>query len=159
MHLPLVRSWAQRIGVSPSKQMMPLSFASILGGPLTLIGSASNLIVTRLYVDYVRAEGHSARSSKIPVRGPVSWELPASCIGIACLVIVSPKLLPAGLKTRGELRQARSYTVQMDVLLGPCVTGATTIESAGLRNLPGLFRLQIERGGAVILALPFRLVP
>ena len=55
-YLALVRSSAQRIGVSPSKLLMPLGFASLLGGQLTLIGSAFNLIVRSMDVECLRAE-------------------------------------------------------------------------------------------------------
>ncbi|MCY4595221.1 MAG: SLC13 family permease [Bryobacterales bacterium] len=57
MCLPLVRGWAERIGVSPSKLLMPLSYASMLGGQFTLIGGASNLIVMGLYIEYLREAG------------------------------------------------------------------------------------------------------
>ena len=50
MYLPIVNEWARKIRVSPSKLYMPLSFAAILGGKLTLIGSASNLVVMGLYL-------------------------------------------------------------------------------------------------------------
>ena len=52
MYLPLDLSSAQRIGISPSKLLIPLSYTSIRGGQFTLIGSASNLIVMGLYVEY-----------------------------------------------------------------------------------------------------------
>ena len=152
MYLPLARSWAERIGVSPSKLLLPLSYRSMLGGQLTLIGGASNLIVTGLYVEYLREAGLPALSYGMRFWGPAFVRLPA-LVGIAYLVVVAPKLLPARLSARNDLRQARPYTVQLDVLPGSSVAGAT-IESAGLRHLPGLFLFQIERGGAVTPAPP-----
>ena len=146
MYLPLVRTWAQSIGVSPSRLLMPPSFASIRGGQLTLIGSASNLIVLGLYVGDLRAEGLPALSSEMQCCGPALLGLPAACSGIAYLPVVSPKLLPARLPARDDWQQARSYTVQTDVLPGSSVAKAT-IESAGLRQLPGLYLFQVESGG------------
>lgn len=151
MYLPLVRDWARRIRVSPSQLLMPLSFASILGGQLTLIGSASNLIVMGLYLEYLRAADLAPLSATLRFWGPALLGLPAACCGIAYLLAVVPKLLPDRIGVRSDPRRKRSYTVQMDVLPGSEVAGAT-IESAGLRHLPGLYLFEIERAGTVLPA-------
>ena len=151
MYLPLVRDWARRIRVSPSQLLMPLSFASILGGQLTLIGSASNLIVMGLYLEYLRAADLAPLSATLRFWGPALLGLPAACCGIAYLLAVAPKLLPDRIGVRSDPRRKRSYTVQMDVLPGSEVAGAT-IESAGLRHLPGLYLFEIERAGTVLPA-------
>ena len=44
--IPILRSIAERFGRSASAVMMPLSFAAILGGMLTLIGTSTNLLVS-----------------------------------------------------------------------------------------------------------------
>lgn len=48
MLIPVVQSWAPRIGHKPSKFMMPLSFASMLGGMCTMLGTSTNLVVAGL---------------------------------------------------------------------------------------------------------------
>ena len=48
MMLPIVQDWAKRIGISPAKLLMPLSWATILGGTVTIIGTSTNLVVTGL---------------------------------------------------------------------------------------------------------------
>lgn len=151
MYLPIVRDWAKRIRVSPSKLLMPLSFSSILGGQLTLVGSASNLIVMGLYVNYLAENGLAAPSSQQQFWGPALLGLPLAGVGLAYLITASPKLLPERQQLADEWDTARRYTVQMDVLPDSPVVGAT-IESAGLRRLPGLFLFEIERGGLVIPA-------
>lgn len=151
MYLPIVRDWAKRIRVSPSKLLMPLSFASILGGQLTLLGSASNLIVMGLYVNYLAEAGLAAPSSQLQFWGPALLGLPLAGVGLAYLVCASPGLLPERQPLADEWDSARRYTVQMDVLPDSPAAGAT-IESAGLRSLPGLFLFEIERGGLVIPA-------
>ena len=44
--LPVVEGWCRRRGVSPSKVLLPLSFATVLGGTLTLLGSSVNLLAS-----------------------------------------------------------------------------------------------------------------
>ncbi len=51
MLVPQVTSWAERTGRSPSKYLMPLSFAAIFGGMITLIGTSTNLVVSGLLME------------------------------------------------------------------------------------------------------------
>ncbi|MGH7546039.1 MAG: SLC13 family permease, partial [Gemmatimonadota bacterium] len=46
MLAPRVRDWAERRGLSPSRFLMPLSFAAILGGVCTVIGTSTNIVVS-----------------------------------------------------------------------------------------------------------------
>ena len=46
--LPVIESWCQRRGISPSRVLLPLSFATILGGTLTLMGSSVNLLASEV---------------------------------------------------------------------------------------------------------------
>lgn len=46
--IPIVQRWGENIGVSPKQLLIPLSFASILGGTCTLIGTSTNLVVSGL---------------------------------------------------------------------------------------------------------------
>ena len=48
----LALQWGKNVGVSPAQLLVPLSFASILGGTCTLIGTSTNLVVAGLYNDY-----------------------------------------------------------------------------------------------------------
>ena len=52
MAVPTVNSWAQRNRISPSKFLIPVSYASILGGMCTLIGTSTNLVSDGLLRDY-----------------------------------------------------------------------------------------------------------
>ena len=151
MYLPIVRDWAKRIRVSPSKLLMPLSFSSILGGQLTLVGSASNLIVIGLYIEHLDEIGLATPSSQLQFWGPALLGVPLAVAGLAYLATAAPGLLPERQQLADEWAAARRYTVQMDVLPDSSAVGAT-IEAAGLRSLPGLFLFEIERGGLVIPA-------
>lgn len=50
--IPICQKWGKNVGISPAQLLMPLSFASILGGTCTLIGTSTNLVVAGLYADY-----------------------------------------------------------------------------------------------------------
>ena len=60
MCVPLVRDWARKLQISPSRLYMPLSFSAILGARLTMIGTASNLVVDGLYQEQL-ATGTTGR--------------------------------------------------------------------------------------------------
>ena len=56
MYMPIVGTWAKTLRISPSKLFMPLSFAAILGGSCTLIGTSTNLVVNGMYLTYFDAQ-------------------------------------------------------------------------------------------------------
>ncbi|HSK22847.1 MAG TPA: SLC13 family permease [Egicoccus sp.] len=83
---PAVRGWADDHGVAASHLLMPLSFAAILGGSLTLIGTAPNLVVAGL----LSASGE-------PSLGFFTFTpaaLPLAVTGGTALVLLAPRLLP-----------------------------------------------------------------
>lgn len=143
--LPLVQDWGRRIGVSPSRLLMPLSFATILGGTISIIGTSTNLVVVGL-----ATTRHPTLHLGI---FELAWVgLPVFVVGVLYTVIASRWLLPERSGTLESLEQAREYTVAMLVEPGSVVVGQT-VEEAGLRHLPGLFLVEIEREGDVMPAV------
>ena len=49
--IPAVRAWARERSTAPSRLLMPLSFASVLGGACTLVGTSSNLVIHGMLLD------------------------------------------------------------------------------------------------------------
>lgn len=136
MMVPIVNDWSKRIGISPSKLMMPLSYAAILGGTCTLIGTTTNLVVLGL----VQARFPDLKVGFLEI----AWVgLPVAVVGIVYMVIAAKWLLPNRETAAFSLENAREYTVAMRVAAGAPIIGRT-IEQAGLRRLPGLFLVQIE---------------
>jgi len=142
MMTPAVIDWARRWQLQPSRFLIPLSYASILGGTLTLIGTSNNLIVKGLVDD-----------AGMPTLGffelmPVG--LPVAACGLAYLVFVAPRLLPHR-EQHQEIAsdQRREYVATM-VVRPDCVLVGQTIEGAGLRHLPGLFLFEIDRRGRIL---------
>lgn len=142
MLLPVVLDWCRKRSISPSRLLIPLSFATILGGTCTLIGTSTNLVV----------------QSKLVEKGmpPMSF-VELGCVGVPCAVLGLSYLLTAGrwlLPNRKELLQQleetrREYLVEMMVQPG-CRLIGQSVQAAGLRNLPGLFLIEIDRNGSII---------
>ncbi len=142
MMTPSVIDWARRNRLSASHFLIPLSYASILGSTMTLIGTSTNLIVDGL----VRDSGMTPLGffELFPVG------LPIALSGLLYLVFIAPRLLPdrpLPSDTLGDRR--REYVTTMVVKEGCDLVGAS-VEAAGLRHLPGLFLVEIERGRRVI---------
>jgi len=137
MVAPGVVSWARRTGRSVSRYLMPISFASILGGLLTAIGTSTNLVVS----------GLMSASGQEPLGlfeiGRVG--LPLAIGGFFVMVLIAPRVLaPRRSPTEGITEDAREFTVEMTVGNASPMAGQTVAE-AGLRNLEGVFLVEIER--------------
>ena len=138
---PVVRSWADRTGRSPSRVLMPLSFATILGGLATTIGTSTTLVASGVVQ---RVTGEPFSVFEVTPLG-----LPVAIVGILVLVALAPVLLPE----RGVVRtpREREYSFRMVVEEDGPLDGRT-IEDAGLRHLDELFVVAIDRGPAGIVA-------
>ena len=141
MFMPSVYNWARERGLSPSKFLIPLSYASILGGCATLIGTSTNLIASGLAVQY--GEAPLAIFDFAPV-GVVMLVL-----GMLFLLILGPRLLPDYKGNVEQLMEARQYFLETQVKVGSPLIGQS-VEAAGLRNLQGMFLVEIIRGDSMI---------
>ena len=142
MMTPVVIDWAHRNRMSPGRFLIPLSYATILGGVTTIIGTSTNLTVAGMMI----------QSGMTPMGffelAPVG--IPVAVAGLAYLLWASPRLLPARKEPTDDLGEARrEYTVAMIVELRSPLANRT-VEDAGLRHLPGLFLVEIDRAGRVI---------
>jgi len=164
--IPIVRNWARRMRISASHLYMPLSFAAILGGKLTLIGTASNIILMEDYVQWFELKsatwatelGYQAPDSFMQFFGVAALGLPALVVGLGFIVLASPFLLPIRKRVdQDDGLDARNYQVRFIVAKGSPVIGQS-IEQAGLRQLPGLFLSGVERGEVALPAVDPNLV-
>jgi len=152
--IPIVRDWARRLRMSPSALFLPLSFAAMLGGKLTLIGSASNLIIMEEYVEWTtHSNADTAGLSSVWMFfGIAAIGLPCCIVGIAFITLTARKLIPERRPVRDVDDDARRYRTEVVVAADSPVIGRT-IEQADLRNLPGLFLSEIERDGQILTAV------
>ena len=144
MFIPAIQNWAQRLGIPPSKLLLPLSYAAILGGTCTLIGTSTNLVIDGLL------------QSELDIHlglFELAWVgVPLLLIGGAFLIMFGSKLLPDRGGIREELDQVRKYGVEVEVVSpGPLV--GKTIAEAGLRALSYGYLAEIERDGRLITAV------
>lgn len=144
MMIPLVSKWAKRLKMSPSQLMMPLSYAAIVGGVCTLIGTSTNLVIN----DMLITEG---------IEGLLLFELalvgvPLVLVTIVFVMMMSNRLLPAGEEDTEVFSDTKEYTIEMVIGQGS-VLGGQSIEKAGLRNLAGVYLIEIIRGDRVFAAV------
>jgi di/tricarboxylate transporter len=145
MFVPIVEDWARRARIPVSKLMIPLSYAAILGGTCTIIGTSTNLVV----------QGMLARSTDLAPMGFFeigAVGLPCAIVGVLFVVATQHWLLPDRKAPLRETIDAREYVSEMLVQKGSGLIGKT-VEQAGLRNLPGAFLAEIERAGVVLPAV------
>lgn len=149
MFIPVVNDWCKKSGLSPSKLFIPLSYAAILGGLCTLIGTSTNLVVQAQLVAAQKID------PTIPTLGmftltPVG--LPVALVGVGFILLVSRWLLPERRAFLADVADPRQYTIEMLIEPASPIAGQT-IERAGLRRLPGAFLSAIERDGETMVAV------
>lgn len=139
--MPYVDSWSKKNKISSSKLLMPLSFAAILGGTVTLIGTSTNLIVNGLVIDQkIIPNFPSLDMFDFTIVG-----LPMFIIGFFYILFFGEKLLPNNLENIDEIiSKTREYTVEVQIRKSSHLIGKT-IASGDLRNLKGLFLVEIVR--------------
>ena len=157
MYLPMVSKWSKRLDIQPSKLFMPLSFAGILGGQGTMIGTGSNLIIMGLFIgwwndppDWVQNIGVSAPSGAVTMWGAAWIGVPVAVLGISFIIITSKWLLPNREPLKTKETRKREYEIKMSIEKGASIVGKT-VAQAGLRNLPGLYLYAIVREHVLIM--------
>ncbi|MEM7443677.1 MAG: SLC13 family permease [Pseudomonadota bacterium] len=143
MFIPIMQVLAQRLRWSPSRLMMPLSFAAILGGATTLIGSSTNLLVSGALV----AEGLPA----IGIFDMTPIGLVMAAVGTLYVVFVLPKLLPDRGGLADTLRtEGKQFIAEIDVNQSSPLVGERA--AAGqFKTLPDVTVRLIQRGPTMIL--------
>ncbi|MFN3712187.1 MAG: SLC13 family permease [Alcanivoracaceae bacterium] len=143
--IPAVTRWAKQLNLPASSLMIPLSYASILGGTLTLIGTSTNLVVNGQFQTLTGDAGFHLFD--ITAVGLV-----AAVAGMTFLLLVGPKLLPTRRSPDETFADMRSFTFEVAVAHdGPLV--GKSIADAGLRHLQRIYLVEIERHGSVLTAV------
>ncbi|MBT8134583.1 MAG: anion permease [Gammaproteobacteria bacterium] len=145
MFIPAINDWTKRNRLSVSKLMIPLSYASIVGGTCTLIGTSTNLVVNGLLIKETGSTGLTMLE--------IAWVgVPLVLVVFVFILLCSKWLLPERVPAISRYDDAREYTVEMLVEKGSVLSGKS-IEEAGLRQLPGMFLIEIDREGQIMPAV------
>jgi di/tricarboxylate transporter len=116
-----------------------VSFAAIVGGTVTLIGTSTNLVVSGLL------ENAGEPGMGLFEIGAVG--LPFAVAGLATMLVLAPRLLPDRRTPSEDVdADAREFTVEMVVTPGAGIAGRSVAEG-GLRNLQGVYLVEVERDG------------
>ena len=123
----IVKMWSKKLNISPSKLLIPLSYASGMGGVCTLIGTPPNLIISGLYEEKT-GEAMNILTTTIPG---------LFCLFIGVLSIIAMrKLLPERKAPDGAFESTGEYTVELLVPSDNPHIGETLGE-AGLYHVKG----------------------
>lgn len=136
MFTTAVQEWCKRSGFKTSHFLLPLSYASILGGTCSLIGTSTNLVVDGL----MRQSGFQGFS----LFEMAAVGIPLTVVGCLYLLITSPYLLVDRTGAIEQFGDIREYLIEM-LVKANCDLAGQTVQDAGLRHLPGLFLIEIVR--------------
>ena len=127
MFVNIVKIWSKKLGVAPSKLLIPLSYASGMGGVCTLIGTPPNLIISGLYADKT-GSAMNVLATTIPG---------LFCLAVGVLsVIAMRRLLPDRKAPESAFEATSDYTVELRVPSDNKYIGMTLGE-AGLYHVRG----------------------
>ncbi len=139
--MPYVNNWSQNNKVSPSKLLIPLSYAAILGGCATLIGTSTNLIVNGL----VESQNIFPNLQPLGIFDFTYVGLPMVVIGVLYLTLFSNRLLPSNRAQEDSFdAKAQNYIVEAEIRQGSAFINKTIAETQ-INNIEGLFLAQIVR--------------
>ncbi len=142
--MPYAYDWSKKNHQPISKVLLPISYAAILGGCATLIGTSTNLIVNGMVVE---AGLESLNIFDYSIIGGTMI-----IIGFLYLRFIGHRLLPSNYITSDKIENnTRQYVVEAQVTSNSSFVGKT-IEEAKLRNLEGLYLFQIIRNGQELTA-------
>ena len=131
----VVRLWAKKLGIAPSKLQIPLSYASGMGGICTLIGTPPNLLISGFYT--------KETGIALSIFTPTLVGLFCLVVGVLSVIALS-RLLPERVSPEDALQGTSTYTVELMVPSMSSLVGKT-IKEAGLHQVDGGHLIEIIR--------------
>ena len=135
LFIDAVKIWARKLNISPSKLLLPLSYAATLGGMCTLLGNSSNLVVAGLYLSKT---GHSMN-----LFAPLLPGLVLTVVGII-MVVAMRSMIPDRKSPEESFESTSDYTVELLVPTDNAAVGMTVGE-ANLKQVKGGSLVEIVR--------------
>lgn len=141
--IPVLQVLASRLGRNAGRYMMPLSFAAILGGMTTLIGSSTNLLVSGALIS-LGEKGFGFFSFTVP-------GLVLAAAGLVYVLLVAPRLLPERESITKDLPvSGKQFVAQITIQEGSRLVGAQSTLGV-FPALPDITVLMVQRGEHAIL--------
>ncbi|KAL7564495.1 hypothetical protein ACA910_017656 [Epithemia clementina (nom. ined.)] len=139
--IPLVLRWAKTNGFPKQQLLIPLSYATILGGTCTLVGTSTNLVVQGLLQeDYPNEPAGNIGLFDLAIIG-----VPNALIGIAYMLVAAPFLLPYG-RGGGSSNDSEVEDFLLGARLLPWSPAAgRTVKRSGLGNSAGIYLVNVRR--------------
>ena len=144
LFVSIVKMWSKKLNISPSKLLIPLSYASGMGGVCTLIGTPPNLIISGLYAENT-GEAMNVLATTVP-------GLFCLCIGVLSIIAMR-KLLPERQAPEAAFESTSDYTVELLVPADNPFVGKTIIQ-AGLNEVQGGSLIEIVHFDEVVSPVP-----
>ena len=141
MMIPAVRDVTRRTGLQGAKLFMGLSYAALLGGTITLIGTSVNLIIAGLVADAV-AKGELPGATPIRFFDPALIGIPAAIAGLAYMMLIGSRLLKEKTDSQAGIEK-RTY--RSEFLIEDSRLKSRTIEQAGLAHPVGFTVESVSR--------------
>lgn len=137
---PLLKKWAERVNLSSRKFLIPLSYATILGGVCTLIGTSTNLVVDGM----MQEQGYEGFSMfELGQAGGI-----IALAGIIYIVLVANRLLPDNRNSvSGKNGEFKEYYYDIYIPSGSILIG-TTVRNGQIPGLPRLELRHLKRNGS-----------
>jgi di/tricarboxylate transporter len=145
--LPVVLGLARKMELAPSKLLIPLSYAAVLGGTCTLIGTSTNLVVNGILVSKGLASFHMFELAWLGV--------PTTIIGAVYLALCGKRILPTREMLTSILsdEERREYITEAFVQPdSPAID--KTLKEAGLSRAKGIRLVEIVRDGVALYIEP-----
>lgn len=143
---PYVYNYGRKNNIAPSKLLIPLSYATIMGGMITLIGTSTTLVLNGFIIEEGLKE---LRFNDLLFIG-----LFVTITGISFIVLLGHKLLPNHTDTLQNFSEkSREYLIET-WLKNKSPLISQTVKDAGLRNLQGVYLVEIQRHGRMIYPVP-----
>ncbi len=127
--MPVVVQVAHSSGMSPGKLLIPLSFSTIVGGVVTLLGTSTNIVVSGV----LSSQGHPG----LGMFDQTPLGLVFLLVGVLYLTFVAPRLLPDRRTSRdlADKFNMRGYITEIQLLPGAVAPGQRIMDSAFVREL------------------------
>jgi len=140
--MPYIHTWSAKNKVNVSKLLMPLSFATIIGGCATLIGTSTNLVVNGLVIEQNIIPG----LKPLQIFDFASVGIPMILIGGLYLIFIGDRLMPDRKQIKENATNSRDYIFELQLKKGSEVIGQTRKEAPFLKN-DGFLLVEVFRDG------------